>query len=349
MFHVFIGQIHQALRLLEPGNDCRDHQVAHAFHHRSAIGPQIVPVINHLADKGDGRGGILGHDRLHDSPHQFVGHGPEHLVHVLLGNRVAAERHGLIQQTEGVAHTAFTRPGHRSQASFGDLHVNVFHDFLETGNDLSPRNPSKVEVLTAGCDGGRDLMDFSRRKDEHRMRRGLFQRLQQRVERRIGKHVHFVDDIDPVGPPEGRKFDVFAKLPDVVHPGVRGAIDFNDVNRVATRNFETTLALPAGFRGRTLFAIQRLGQYTGGRSFAHPAHAGKEIGMGHLLPKDGIPQRLNDVRLPDQLFKRARTKFSGGNLVFHHSSCVTRIILCCTAAWSLFTHEDRQNRGRVIL
>ncbi len=48
--------------------------------------------------------------------------------------------------------------------------------------------------------------------------------------------------------------------------------------------------------------------------------------MGHLLLKDGVSQRLDHVRLPNQLFKRARTKFSGGNLVFHHSSRVTRVI-----------------------
>ena len=157
--------------------------------------------------------------------------------------------------------------------------------------------------------------------------------------------MHFIDDVDPIGAPKRREFDVFAKLPDVVHPGIRGAVDLDDVNRVATRYFQATLALAAGFRGRppsTLLrtplrpvgsaqgfappAIQCLGQNPGGRGLAHPTHSGKEISMGNLLPEDGVPQRLYDVRLPDQLFKCARTKFSGGNLIFHHSSCVTRFI-----------------------
>ena len=319
MFDVFIRQIHQALRLLEPRHHGCNHQVAHTLHHRPAIGPQVVPVIDHLADQGHGRGRVLGHDRLHDATHQFVGNGPEHLIHVVLGNRFAAERHGLIQQTQRVAHTAFTRLGHRPQTSFIDRDADVCHNFLETRNDLPTGNPAKVEMLAAGRDRRRDFVDFSRRKDKHRVRRGLFQCLQERVERRIGEHVDFVDDVDPIGAPERRKFDVFTKFPDVVHAGIRGAVDLDDVNRVAARNFQTTLALPARLRGRTFFAIQRLGQDTRGRGLAHAAHAGEEIRMGHLLAEDRVPQRLHDVRLPDQLFECARTKFSGGNLVFHHS------------------------------
>ncbi len=175
---------------------------------------------NHLSDKCDGRGCVLGHDGIHHSTHQFVRNGPEHIFHVVLGNRFATECHGLIQQTEGITHTALTRSGYHSQASFADRDADAFHDFLKTGNDLSTGNPPKVEMLTSRSNGRGNLMDFSRRKDKHRVLRGLFQGFQQRVKRGIGEHVHFIDDGDSIGASEGRKFDVFPKLPDIVDPGI---------------------------------------------------------------------------------------------------------------------------------
>ena len=210
-----------------------------------------------------------------------------------------AKRDGLIQQTEGIPHASFTRSGNRAHALFADRDVHIVHDGLETSHDLLSRNTSKVEMLTARRNGRGNLVDLGRRKHKHRVRGRLFQRFQQRVKRRIREHVDFIDDVNAIGAAERRKFDVFTKFPDVIDPGIRGSIDFNDVHRVPASNFLAAFALFTRFRSRTVFAIQGLGQNAGDRGLADAAHTGKQISMGDVFAKDGVPQRLDDVRLSD--------------------------------------------------
>ena len=61
-----------------------------------------------------------------------------------------------------------------------------------------------------------------------------------------------------------------------------------------------------GTRRGALFAIQRLGQDSGGRGLAHAAGAGEEIGMADAIGRDRVRQRLGDVFLADQFVERLR-------------------------------------------
>ncbi len=60
------------------------------------------------------------------------------------------------------------------------------------------------------------------------------------------------------------------------------------------------VALVAGRRRGAFFAVQGLGQDSGGRGLAHPAGAGEQIGVADAIGRDGVRQRLGDVLLADQ-------------------------------------------------
>jgi hypothetical protein len=166
-------------------------------------------------------------------------------------------------------------------------------------------------------------MNFCGCEDEHHMGGGLFQRFQQRVERRVGEHVHFVDNIDPILPPKRRKLDVLANLANVVHAGVRRPVDFDHVHRRALRNLLAIRTRITRRSRRPLLAIQRFGQNPGNRCFPHAAGTGKEKRMGNPLRRDRVHQRLHDVGLPDDVVKRPRPVFSCRNLVVHVASIVS--------------------------
>ncbi len=63
----------------------------------------------------------------------------------------------------------------------------------------------------------------------------LFQRLQQGVEGRRGEHVHFVDDVDLVAPLVGGEVDLIAQVAHVVHAGIGGGVDLDQVEEAPLR------------------------------------------------------------------------------------------------------------------
>ena len=54
------------------------------------------------------------------------------------------------------------------------------------------------------------------------------------------------------------------------------------------------------------FAVERLGQDSGGRSLAHPAGPGEQIGVADAIGRDGVREGLRDVLLADQFGERLR-------------------------------------------
>ena len=113
--------------------------------------------------------------------------------------------------------------------------------------------------------------DLGRGEDELDVRRRLFQRLEQRVERRRREHVDFVDDVDLVARSAGPKLHVLAQLADLVDAVVAGAVDFQDVDVFAGGDGLADVALVARRRRRPLHAVERLGQDAGGAGLADAA------------------------------------------------------------------------------
>jgi len=148
------------------------------------------------------------------------------------------------------------------------------------------------------------------------MRRRFFQRLQERVERLVGQHVHLVDDVHLHPQISGSEVNLLAQPPDVVNPPVGRSVDLQDVERpVGKDRFagDTLIARLPLFGGE---AVDRAGKDAGDRRLPDPAFPGEQVGVGGLTGDHGIFQRANYLVLADYIAKALRSKAAiKGNMV----------------------------------
>ena len=137
----------------------------------------------------------------------------------------------------------------------------------------------KIESLAARQHRDRNLARLGRAEDEFHVLRRLFQRLQQRVERLLGQHVHFVDDVDLEASPAGTDTDVGPQLADFVDAAVAGTVDLQHVHIVAAGDLLADVALPAGVGVGPCTQFSALARDAGGRGLADAAGTGKQIGV----------------------------------------------------------------------
>ena len=188
----------------------------------------------------------------------------------------------------------------------------LFQDDLELLANVRDTDVAKIEALTAGLDGGQDLVGFGGGKDEFDVAGRFLQDLEQRVEGSDRQHVHFIDDVDLVAAAGGPIDGVVPQLSDLVHAVVAGAVDLQDVDVVPGVHGQAAFTAAAGFsRGRlTGMAVQRLGQNAGDRGLTHAPGAGEQIGVGDSARLDSILQRMGDGILPDDIIKGLGSVFS---------------------------------------
>ena len=137
----------------------------------------------------------------------------------------------LVEDGEGVAHGAIGFLGDDVQRVFfgGD----PFHlgDMGQVAGDVFHGDPSEIEDLATGEDGGKDLVFFGGGQDELGVGGRLFQRFQEGVESRCRQHVDFVNDIDFVMSHLRRDPHLVDQVPDVIDRVIRGSVEFVDIER----------------------------------------------------------------------------------------------------------------------
>ena len=74
--------------------------------------------------------------------------------------------------------------------------------------------------------------------------------------------------------------------------------------------------------GRSVHAIERLGQDARRRGLADAARSDKQVGMREPVLLDRILERARDVRLSDEIVERLRSIFAGKNLIAHGPNLV---------------------------
>ena len=156
------------------------------------------------------------------------------------------------------------------------------------------------------------------------MSRRLLECFQQGVERRVRKHVDFVNDIDPIVAAERRKLHVLTDFPHVVHTGVGSAVNLDHIDRCALSDLQAAGADVTGGRDGTTLAIERLGEDARHRGLADSARSRKQEGVRDSIGCNGVDQGLNHVRLADEILKGARPILSRRDLVVHSSLGVRR-------------------------
>src|SRR5262249_41479452 len=156
-----------------------------------------------------------------------------------------------------------------------------FRDRAEVGLDLAGRNHAEVVLLATGEDRVRELVVLRRGEDELHPGRGLFERLQERVEGPRRQHVDLVDGPDLEAVARGGVARALAQLAHLLYAVVRGAVDLLDVEGGRGRDLAARRAFPAGVGSGpfTAGAVEGLGQDPRGRRLAHAARPGEEEGV----------------------------------------------------------------------
>jgi len=234
-----------------------------------------------------------------------------------MADRLSSKGDRLIEQAEGVPQAPFTGAGQREEAAVLDRQPLFLSDVTKPLDELGPRDAAKIVVLATRENRRGNFVNLRRREDEDDVSGRLFKRFEQSVERRVGEHVHFIDDIDPIPTAEGHEFDVLSNLPHVVHAGVGRPVNLHDVGGTSLGDLETIRAAIARVACGAMLAVQGLRQNASDGGFSDASSPGKQVCVGDTLGRDRVQERLNDVWLADHISKRAGAVFTGGDLVIH--------------------------------
>ena len=134
-------------------------------------------------------------------------------------------------------------------------------DVCEALLDVGVSDGVEVEPLDAAEDGLGNLLRIGGAQHEDHVRGRLLQRLEQRVERRRGEHVHLVDDVHLV--PRAHRGEAHATddlVAHVVHARAACGIQLVDVGMLAGGNEAALLAGAVGQMPVSLLAHQGLRQ-----------------------------------------------------------------------------------------
>ena len=242
------------------------------------------------------------------------------LDHLFVRNLAAAEGDRLVEQREGVAHRAvgFLRD---------DVHGVLAHrnalflsDGLHIAHHVVDADAVEVVGLAAREDGGQDLVLFGGGQDEDGVCRRFLERLEERVEGRLRKHMDLVDDIDAVAPDLRRDAHLVGQRTDVVDRVVGGGVELVDAVRAAFREGTARLALAARLQVRTgVAAVDGLGEDARRAGLAHAAGTAEEVGVRQLAALDRVLERPGDGLLAHQRLEAVGPVFPGRYDELFHS------------------------------
>ena len=128
----------------------------------------------------------------------------------------------------------------------------------------------EVVALAARQNRLQNFMGVRCRENKFDVRRRLFQGFQQGIEGGIREHMDFVDNDHPKTARGRPILHAFGQIPHIVHTGMRGAVDFQDINGAAVCDLSTLATGVTRVRRRPLFTIQGFGQEPGGCRFSLP-------------------------------------------------------------------------------
>lgn len=198
-----------------------------------------------------------------------------------------------------------------------NLHAFLLRDGREVADDERGGDAAEVEALAAGEDGGQHLLRVRGGEHELHVRRRLLEGLEQRVERRRGEHVDFVDDVDFELRGGGRELARLAQLAHLLDAVVARAVDLQHVERAALGDFHAARIVHIKVGERTAGAVERLGEDARERGLARAARTAEQVGVRDAAGCDGIGQRARDMLLTDNVREALRAVFAGDDLIRH--------------------------------
>ena len=251
----------------------------------------------------------------------------QHRLDIRGAHRIGAIGNGLVKQRQPVTDGTFSRTCDHAQGLVFSCHVLAFAHPGEVLHQLDSIETAQVEALATRQHSDRNFPDLGGGEDELHVWRRLFQRLQQRVERRRGEHVHFVDDVDLVAGRSRLVLHRIVDLPHIVDAGVGGCVHLDDVDMARLENGVAVPALDTKVDRRTRVLtvdghiIEGAGNQAGRRRLADAAYAGKHVGLGDTIGCERVGERSHHGVLTDQVLEGLRAVLARehpvGSLRFH--------------------------------
>ena len=251
----------------------------------------------------------------------------QHLDSAFVGQRIAAERYELVEDTQCVTHASVGFLCHNVQRVLGGRYTFLRSHVLQVVDDI--RNGYSLEVihLAAAEDSWQHLVLLGCGENEDRIRGRLLERLQEGVERTGREHVHLVDDIHAVLAYLRRYTHLVDQVADVLDGVVGRGIQFVDIERPLLVERCARLALVARVvRGGRVQTVDGLGEDACTGCFAHATRAAEQVGMCQLTLADGVAQGFCERVLSYNAFERGGSVLSCRNdisVVFHIYAQIT--------------------------
>lgn len=202
----------------------------------------------------------------------------------------------MVEEREAVAEGAAAFFADEFESSVGDFDVFFLTNLLEVWKHDSRRGEAEGEDLASGGDGDGDFFEVGGGEDEDDVGGGFFQSFEKGVEGGFREHVNFVDDVDLEFAFRWGDDGFFAEVADVVNAGVRGSVDFDDVE---VRVFELIFE-----------AVDFVGQDASDGCFAAAAGAGEEVGVAGFSRFEGGFEGFYDLVLADDFGESFWTVFT---------------------------------------
>ena len=304
--------------------DPRDQQIAHVTNRFTAEVLKIAAFFLKGVNEREGAVGRAGSDGFDEFLKSIVGDDAKEFANFSGADVIAAVGAHLLEERQGIAHAAFGHACDDTESFRLDVEIFFGGDFLEAADDFGEGERSKVEMLRPRANRVDKIFGLrgGHHKDDTVGR--LFESFQQGVGSLGGEHVRFVEDNDFVARAGGSVADHFAEFANLVDAAIGCGVDFDDVKRRASSDFFAGVALTARFGGGTVYAIQRFGEDTRGRSLADTACAGKNVSVGDPIIANRVCERVGDMALTYEILESLRAPLAGYDLIGH--SCSRRAV-----------------------
>ncbi len=226
--------------------------------------------------------------------------------HDVRATGIAIQRE-LVEQTLGIPQAAGRLARDERQRLILDGEALPVADRAKPPDRAGQWNAAKVKSLAAGGDRVRKLVRLGGRQDELHMRRRLFQRLEEGVERVPGELMRLIDNVE-LHPQLGRRvLDLLAQVANVIDPAIRRRVDLDNVDRRAGVDRIAGSTVIAGTIGRIrIEAVDGFGEQARGAGLPGAARTAEEVRVRHPIERDRVLQRACDVLLTYQLIRVKR-------------------------------------------
>ena len=186
----------------------------------------------------------------------------------------------------------------------------VGDDLLEVLDQHRHLDAAQIEALAARQHGEGNLAHLGGGEDELHVLRRLLQRLQQRVERALGEHVHLVDEVHLVARHQRLVARALDDLAHVVDAGVGGGVHLQHVGVAAFHDLGAVAAELGHVEGRLVDAfalvVEGAREDARGGGLADAAHAGQHVALGDAIGGERVLERRHHGVLADQALEGGR-------------------------------------------